>query len=452
MSTTPSGYIREKLKFMNRRNWIITGALAVVAVGIVLAVALRKTASGFDTSSEIDEPEPIELLYGLEHENYDVQYGTIENGQTMGEIFARYGVGPARVDAISRIADSVFSFRRIQAGKDYCVFTTRDSLHRLDYLVYEVNQTDFLVIDLSSDSTASVYMDEKTVTSNRVMREAEISSSLWNAMVGGGMNPALAKGMEDIYAWSIDFFALQKGDRFGLIYDEKYVDSTMIGAGTIWGSWFEYGGRKYYAIPFFQDGELGYWDENGNSLRKSFLLAPLSYTRISSGFSNGRLHPILRIVRPHHAVDYAAPAGTPVYAIGDGTITQRGWTSGGGNTIRIRHTTGKLESRYMHLQGFAKGIAVGSRVKQGEVIGYVGSTGLATGPHLDFAVYQNGVAINPLKIPSEPAAPIKEADRPAFNSVRDKIMAELDGTLPADSLKVLSLDMLSNDTVNAADR
>lgn len=427
---------------MNKRKLILAGALSVLAAGVVLLVVLLRSASDMGLSAEYgDVSEPVQLLYGLQCDSHDTEHCTIANGETMGQILSRYGVGAAKVDVISKLADSVYSFRKIKAGQDYCAFTTKDSLCRLDYFVYEINQTDFMVVDLTSPDMPKIYMDQKEVAYNRVMKDAEITSSFWNAMVGNGMSPALAQEVSDIYAWSIDFFAIQKGDKFGVIYDEKYVDTTLVGVGTIWGAWFEYGGKKYYAIPFIQDGKLGYWDENGNSLRKAFLKAPLSFTRISSRFSNGRLHPILRIVRPHHGVDYAAPAGTHVYAIGDGTITLRGWTSGGGNTIRIKHTTGKLESSYMHLQGFAKGISAGSRVKQGDLIGYVGSTGLSTGPHLDFRVYQNGVAIDPLKIPSEPAAPIKDADRMAFFSIRDNIMAELSGTLTADSLRVLSLDM-----------
>lgn len=425
---------------MKKRTLILIIAIAAAAALVALAVILFARSGGGAHESEEMEQDSVALLYGIDASPYYVEHGTIGSGETMGALFARYGVGASAVDAISRQADSVFSFRKIKAGNNYCAFMSKDSIPCLDYLVYEVDQTGFMVIDLGSDTT-KIYLDQKDVKYNRVMKEAEITSSLWNAAVGNGMSPALAQELSEIYAWTIDFFAIQAGDKFGVIYDEKFVDSTMVGFGTIWGAWFQAGDKKHYAIPFIQDsGKVAYWDENGNSLRKNFLKAPLKYSRISSRFSNGRMHPILRIVRPHHGVDYAAPSGTPVFAIGDGVITLRGWTNGGGNTIKIRHTTGNLISSYMHLKGFGPGITNGKRVRQGELIGYVGSTGLSTGPHLDFRVYRGSTPIDPLKIPTEPAEPVKEANKPAFNSIRDRVMAELNGTLQADSLRVVSLD------------
>ena len=222
-----------------------------------------------------------------------------------------------------------------------------------------------------------------------------------------------------------------------ITYDQKYVDTVEIGHGTIWGARFEHGGKNYYAIPFMQDGKVSYWDEQGQSLRKNLLKAPLKYSRISSRFSASRLHPILRIRRPHYGVDYAAPSGTPVVAVGDGVVIAKGYGGGGGNTLKIKHNSGQLVSGYLHLKGYAKGINKGTRVRQGQLIGYVGATGLATGPHLDFRLWRNGTPIDPLKVPTEPAEPVRAANKQAFDGVRDRIMAELNGTL-ADSLKVTS--------------
>ena len=206
----------------------------------------------------------------------------------------------------------------------------------------------------------------------------------------------------------------------------------------IWGARFEQGGKTYYAIPFVQDDKLGYWDEKGQSLRKNLLKAPLNYSRISSRFSSSRLHPVYRVRRPHYGVDYAAPSGTPVVAVGDGVVIAKGYSGGGGNTIKIKHNSGSLVSGYLHLKGYAKGIHKGARVRQGQLIGYVGATGVATGPHLDFRIWKNGTPIDPLKVPTEPAEPIREANRAEFEQIRDRIMAELNGDLP-DSLKVTSL-------------
>ena len=235
------------------------------------------------------------------------------------------------------------------------------------------------------------------------------------------VNPMLAVRLSEIYAWSIDFFGLQKGDSMRVIYDELFVDSSSLGIGRIEGAYFRHAGVDFWAIPFMQDSTWDFFDEKGQSLRKAFLKAPLRYSRISSRFSNSRYHPILKIRRPHHGVDYAAPTGTPVHAIGDGLVVFKGWNTGGGNAIKIKHN-GVYTTSYMHLHGYAKGLHKGSYVKQGDVIGYVGSTGLATGPHLDFRVYKNGVAIDPLKMKAPPVEPVKEENLSRFNEVRNQVM------------------------------
>ena len=185
---------------------------------------------------------------------------------------------------------------------------------------------------------------------------------------------ALAAEMEDIYQWTIDFFGIQAGDNFTVIYDEKLVDTTFVGIGRVWGMKFNHAGKDIYAIPFKQGDKIQYWEADGASLRKMMLKAPLKFTRISSKFSYRRLHPVHRVYRPHTGVDYAAPSGTHVHAVADGVVTFKGWNGGGGNTIKIKHAGGYVTG-YMHLRGYAKGISVGTRVSQGQLIGYVGSTG-----------------------------------------------------------------------------
>ena len=186
---------------------------------------------------------------------------------------------------------------------------------------------------------------------------------------------------------------------------------------------------------------MQYWEADGASLRKQMLKAPLKYSRISSKFTYARKHPIYKVYRPHTGVDYAAPKGTPVHAVADGTVIYKGWAGGGGNTLKIKHP-GSLQTGYMHLSRYAKGIAQGVRVKQGQLIGYVGSTGASTGPHLDYRVWKNGKPIDPLKIPQEPAEPIAPENRRAFEFVRDRIVAELNGEVP-DSERITQLDSLA---------
>ncbi len=422
---------------ISRKIWLPATVGLVVVISIIVWLVCR---NGNSSSGGGVEEKPVELLYGIEKDRYDITEGKFANGETIGSLLGHYGVGPGKIDSIARVTEPVFNLRNLRAGNPYVVFRTRDSIGspKVAYFVYEITTTDYLVIDL----TDSIYVHKvaKDVTTQRRKRTAPITGSLWKSMIDNDMSPALAMELSDIYAWTIDFFAVQPEDGFTVIYDQKYVDTTDIGLGTIWGARFEHAGKTYYAIPFLQDGKLSYWDENGNSLRKALLKAPLKFSRISSRFSNGRMHPILRIRRPHHGVDYAAPEGTPVHAIGDGVVTYKGWSGGGGNTLKIKHNFGSLTSGYLHLKAYAKGISQGSRVRQGDVIGYVGATGMATGPHLDFRIWQGSTPIDPLKVPSEPAEPIRQENRVAFNRVKDLVMAELNGDV-ADSLKVTSLEL-----------
>lgn len=242
-------------------------------------------------------------------------------------------------------------------------------------------------------------------------------------MIDNDLHPMLAIELSEIYAWSIDFFGLQKGDSFKVIYEEEYIDTISNGIKHILAASFSHAGSEIYAIPLIQDGEESYYDLEGNSLRKAFLKAPLRFSRISSRYSNSRLHPILRIRRPHHGVDYAAPAGTPVHAIGDGRVIMREYQGGAGRIVKIRHNS-VYTTAYMHLRAYGKGITVGKYVKQGDIIGYVGSTGLSTGPHLDFRFYKNGHAVDPLKVKAPPVLPVSEDNIEKFDKV-SSVMYEL---------------------------
>jgi len=228
----------------------------------------------------------------------------------------------------------------------------------------------------------------------------------------------LAIELSEIFAWTIDFFGIQQGDRYKVIYEESFVDSNSLGIDKITGAWIYHNENDFWAIPFVQDSVRSFFDEKGNSLRKAFLKAPLRFSRISSGFSHSRFHPVLKIRRPHHGVDYAAATGTPVHTVGDGVITKVGYQkNGGGNYVKIKHNS-VYSTTYMHLSGFGKGVRQGVYVKQGDIIGYVGSSGLATGPHLDFRFYKNGSAVNPLKVEAPPVEPVHEPNMLAYGWTR----------------------------------
>lgn len=366
--------------------------------------------------AEVAQPQ---LFFGFPVDSFNIVEGQVKPNQNLGSLLATFGVSMAKIDKLARNSADVFDVRKIRSGNNYYILQGRDSLSTAQYLVYENNKVDYYVFDLKD--SLNCLSGQKEVTIVPKSGWGTIESSLWNAMVNNDLSPMLAIEMSEIFAWSIDFFGIQKGDRFRLYYEEKLVDSVSVGVGPIHAVEFEHMNKVYYAYRFDQDDKPDYFDNTGQSLKKAFLKAPLNYSRISSHFSNSRFHPVLKINRPHHGVDYSAPSGTPVVSIGDGVVVTRSYQAGGaGNYVRIKHNS-VYSTAYMHLKGFGPGITQGARVRQGQVIGYVGSTGLSTGPHLDFRVYKNGTPINPLRMESPPAEPVKPEYMPAFNQKRDSL-------------------------------
>lgn len=365
------------------------------------------------TEAEKIKSEP-KLLYEIVIDSLLIDEGQVKRNQFLADILLDKGVEYSTIDHIAKKHKSVFDVRKIRAGNHYTFISAADSVETPLYFVYEIDNTDYVVFSLTDSLQA--WKGNKPIERKLESAYGVINSSLWNAMVDGGFDANLANELSEVYAWTIDFFGIQKGDEFEVLYDRLYVDNKPIGIGKIRASRFMNYGKDQYAFYFEQDSIGDYFDEAGQSLMRTFLKAPLKFSRISSGFSNARFHPVLKIYRPHHGVDYAAPSGTPVYAIGEGVITRKGYQkAGGGNYMYIKHN-GTYTTAYMHLKAFAKGIAQGVRVKQGQLIGYVGSTGLSTGPHLDFRFFRNGQAVNPLKVESPPAKPIDTAYRQAYES------------------------------------
>lgn len=364
------------------------------------------------------EEEEIEVRYafGLPIDSFRVDTGYVQSGETLGGILNRLGATPQQQAQIAVMPSSEFDVRSLRAGKQYLALYQNDStgVERLCYFVYIPSLRLTEVLHL----TDSVHMEhqEKPLRLEQRTAEVTIESSLWNAMVGNNLPVDLALELSEIYAWTIDFFGLQKGDSIRVFYDEAFVDTISTGIGRIYAANF-YHGKRWQEAFWFENDELhSYYDGEGNSLKKAFLKAPLNYKRISSHFTYARRHPIYKTVRPHTGVDYAAPMGTPVVSIGDGVVVEKGYKGGGGNTVKIRHNS-TYTTAYLHLSKFGKGIAVGSHVQQGQVIGYVGSTGSSTGPHLDFRIWKGGSPIDPLKMVSPPTEPVPAKYRAEFDSV-----------------------------------
>jgi len=322
---------------------------------------------------------------------------TVEAGDTLDSLLIDGGLDRNESAALTREAARSFDLRRLQPGNlvrfHYDTSGDVDSVQmkltgwgELDAVRAE---NGFLVVP----QPASVTEIDSTVS-------ASIDSSLYDALISAGEGPQLANEIVDIFQWDIDFFALQRGDSFSLVVKKRFSGSDFVGYGPVLAARFTSNGQKFEAFRQERpDGRSGYYARNGRPLRKQFLRAPLQFTRITSRFSKSRYHPILHCFRPHHGVDYGAPIGTPVMTTADGVVVEAGRKRGEGNYIRIRHTA-RLDTYYLHLSRFGKGIRRGEKVMQGQIIGYVGSTGLATGPHLDYRVSDRGTWLDPLQLKS----------------------------------------------------
>ena len=397
--------------------------LAGVGVSALLALRGNPPASGEVELADSTEVDEIVCKYGIPTDAYQVKYGIVRERQTLSDLLQEQGLTVGDVHRLNERAESIFDVRKIRSGQTYAVFATKDSFPQTKYFVYEADPRSYVVFNLEGDY--SVHRGENPVEWRRKEASGTVESSLWEAMENTGASPQLAVVLSNIFGWTIDFFGLQKQDAFKVIYEQECVEDKELQNFHVCAASFRHGDSTYYAIPFVQDGEELYYNEKGNSLEGAFLKAPLDFYRISSRFTNSRFHPVLKRYRAHHGVDYAAPTGTPVYAIGNGKVIAKGYQArGGGNYLKIRHNSVYVTT-YMHLSRFAKGIKVGSVVKQKEVIGYVGSTGLSTGPHLDFRVHENGKPINPLLIKSQPKKPISPANMAQFAVVRDSLIHEL---------------------------
>ena len=386
----------------------------LILLCLIGLVACKKTASTGEQTTE--EKVAIRTEFGLPIDSFRIDTFVVKDGETLGGMLGKLGASQKQINQITLLPSSTFDVRTIRAGKTYYAFYQKDTtgIEKLQYYIYLASIREAIVLHFAD--SIQVEKQVKEIIHKERSAQAVIESSLWNAMVGNNLPIELALELSEIYAWTIDFFGLQKGDSIRVYYDEQYVDTTRIGIGRIYAAEFYHGKVWQEAYWFEAENTRNYYDSKGNSMRKAFLKAPLSYKRISSGFTYKRLHPVHKVYKPHTGVDYAAPMGTPVMTIGDGTVIQREYRGVGGNTVKIKHNA-TYTTAYLHLSKFADGLKVGQHVKQGQVIGYVGSTGTSTGPHLDFRVWKNGTPIDPLKMDSPPAEPIPAQLKDTFSTI-----------------------------------
>jgi len=406
-----------------RQNTTLFLILASIAIVLFFSINYDKPTPLYQTESDDLSPaafcEPT--ADAIIQSKRETICQNVQPGDTITAILGHY-FSPAEILVIAEQSKAVFPLSSLCAGHPYQIEIENDNFVNF---YYDINNKDQLLIQQQDGefqiSRQPIFYDVKVEPIGGI-----INSSLFATVAELGETSELASTIMDIYAWDIDFIRdIRRGDHFIALVEKRYRDGNLAGYGNLLAAEFSNRKQSYYAFSF-HDGKktLSFFDDNGKSLRKSFLKAPLKYTRISSGYTNRRFHPVLNRWKPHLAIDYAAPVGTPVRAVADGTVTQKSYDKNNGNKIRLRHPN-SYETTYIHLSKFARGIKKGSRVRQGDVIAYVGATGLATGPHLDFRVFKNGQAINPLKMKSAPAQPVSQANKGAFAAIVDQRTTQL---------------------------
>jgi len=337
---------------------------------------------------------------------------SIKRNESLYLILDKYGFDAQEIYSITRQARDFVDLESLKPGQKYWTYARSDSSNKIAKMVWQPNPLEYVVFNWQPDSM-QIYKAARPLTSKTVATSGTIDNSLYQTISSQDASPLLAYKLADIFAWQINFFGLRNGDSFNVLYNKKFIDGEYYGIGEVLAAEFTHRGQTYRAYNFQHQKTDGYFDEEGNSVQKALLKAPFKFSqRISSGFDRDRFHPVLKERRPHYGTDYAAPPGTPVLAVGDGRVTTAGYGRGEGNHVKIKHNT-VYETAYMHLSDFADGIHPGVRVEQGQVIGYVGSTGLATGPHLHYSLYKNDHPVNS-----------RAVELPSAESVPDSLMAE----------------------------
>lgn len=371
----------------------------------------------------IDEipPVPATDAYGFQKGEFKVETSQVRRNESLYIILRRHGLSPLEIDRLQRSGSDYANLSRMRPGQQYHLYMDRD---KAVGMVWYLDRRNFLVMDWRDDEPR-FQRDRLEVKTVQASVSGTIESSLFNALQALGASQVLGSRIAEIYAWEIDFFSLRRGDSFKAIYDELYIGDDFYGIGLVHSAEFHHRGNLHRAYYFEGDTQEGYFDEEGNSLERDLLKAPFTYNqRVSSGFSHNRLHPILNERRPHYGVDYAAPHGTPIIAVGDGRVTEARHRGGNGNIVQIRHNS-VYRTAYLHMSRFAQGIRPGVEVRQGQVIGYVGATGLATGPHLCYRLYVNDSPVNSLTVDLPVSESLAEEYMAAFTRVRDRFDYEL---------------------------
>lgn len=389
-------------------------------------IACKKDEETAKSKQAAVKKDPIIKEFGFTLNDFKVVNDTIENGDTFGKLLGDEGYDAAQVHKVTEAIKDSFDLRDIRVGKAFTLLKDKKAPNALQVFVYQPDVTSYYVIDLR-DSIAKAYKKVRPMTIKRRVIVAEIEGSLAETLKNAGASPALSHELSEIYAWSIDFFKIQKGDKFAVAVNEKYIDGTQYaGLQNIESSYFEYKGKRIYAFPFKRDPnskKVDFYDEEGKVLKSMFLKAPLKFSRISSRFSPRRFHPVQGRWKAHNGTDYAAPHGTPIMTTANGVVERTGYTAGNGNFVKVKHN-GTYATQYLHMSKIL--VRTGQRVSQGDIIGKVGSTGLATGPHVCYRFWKNGVQVDALRMKLPSSEPMSAKDKPRFEAYMTPLKKELD--------------------------
>ncbi|HET6540969.1 MAG TPA: peptidoglycan DD-metalloendopeptidase family protein [Chryseolinea sp.] len=412
-----------------QKRWFGFLLISFFVVAVVLTNKLYQAPTlitEVSTDSVASEPFKVKepnVLYGMVIDNYTVIEDKIKRNEVLGDILMEYNVPANIIHQVSKLSRSVFDVRKIAPDKKYTLICGQDSLKTAKAFVYEPNPVEYIVFRFEDTLWVDVCQREVVITEKSIA--GEIKSNLSETIEELGISHELTNRFVDVFGWQVDFQRLQKGDKFKLIYEEAQVEGVPVGIKQINGIYFEHFGHPYYAFPFDQGEGIDYFDEEGKSLRKALLKYPIEFTRISSRYTMNRFHPVQKRWKAHLGTDFAAPRGTPIRAVGDGLVEEAQYKSNNGNYVKIRHN-GTYTTQYLHMSGIASGVRAGTRVRQGQTIGYVGSTGLATGAHLCYRFWRNGVQVDALKVELPPSQPVKKEYLESFENVKTELTKKLE--------------------------
>lgn len=374
-----------------------------------------------NVASEQDTIQTVKRdKFGFPVDSVEVSEHEVKRNESLYLILNNLDFNPQEIYSVTQQAKEIVDIDKLKPGQTYRTYASADSGASLSQMVWQPNNLEYVVFDWQRDSL-EIYRAARPLIKKREVATATISTSLYEAVEEADSSPLLAYKMAEIFAWQINFFGLRKGDSFEVVYNKRFVGDEFVGIGDILAAKFVHRGETYNAYRFKKEGVDGYFTEDGESVEKALLKAPFKFSqRISSHFSHNRYHPILKKRMPHYGVDYAAPTGTPVLAVGDGVVTEAQRRGANGNIVKIDHNA-SYKTAYLHLQGFASGIRKGAKVKQGQIIGYVGSTGRSTGSHLDYRLYKNDRPVNPLTVDLPSSEAVPESLMSSFKNVRDSL-------------------------------